>query len=349
MLIILVYVVVITVIRQLILDKTNRSMPFVLIAGGLLFTLSAFRHIEFGPDTIGYVMKYNALSSISLSQLWLALISGTGKDTFFYIVSKVINLSGASAQVWLAMIALVFCWSVTKFIFDYSEEAYLSYIALLSLGYVFFSLSGLRQTIAIAVLLLSYKYLVERRLYPFLTLVLFASLFHASALIFLIAYPIALVRFGLKHFVVCIVAMVMALYFPNQIRAIIGTVGWTEALRAYALREATLNLSGFIIQLSILLFCAYYRKGVLDADHRNLAFYNLLTIGLVFQSFAVVVAEAFRVSLYFSIFGIVLIPKAINAQKNKWARMLVHTIVTAILLLYFVLSNTFTEFRFYWQ
>jgi hypothetical protein len=343
------YIIVIGIIKLFMPTSSKYNKSFVTFAGSLLFLICALRHVEFGPDPAGYVRSYLDLSYINLSDLWINFISGAGKDPFFYLFSKIISLFGASYQVWLAIIAALFIFSVSKLIYKYSNEAYLSFVALLSLGYLYFSLTGLRQTLALAMVLLSYSYLRERKLIPFVALVLLGTLFHASALIFLIAYPFANMKIGWKQVVGISVALVFAYFFSNQVRALVAIIGWTDTIALYATRETGLTISGFIIQLSIYLFCLYYKNGVLKADIKNLSFYNLLFLGLVFQAFTIVIAEAFRISMYFSIFSIVLIPKAIKAEKERRIRMILYVVVYLALLLYFVSSGVFSDFSFFWQ
>jgi hypothetical protein len=343
------YIVVLGIVKLFIPSSSKYNKSFVIFAGSLLFLICALRNVEFGPDPIGYVRSYMSLSCISLSELWINFITGAGKDPFFYLFSKVISLFGASYQVWLAIIAAIFCISVSKLIYKYSDEVYLSFIALLSLGYLYFSLTGLRQTLALSMVLLSYKYLRERKLFPFIALVLLGSLFHGSGLIFLIAYPLANMKIGWKQVAGISAALVFAYFFSDHVRKIVAVLGWTESITSYATRETALTISGFIIQLCIFLFCLYYKKGVLKADIKNLSLYNLLFLGLVFQAFAIIIAEAFRVSMYFSIFGIILIPKAIKAEQDRGIRMILYVFVYSALLLYFVSSGAFSDFSFFWQ
>ena len=343
------YITLMGCIRLLLLLKSSVKKVFVFIAGFLLFLISAFRSINFGPDAIGYEASYLLLQYRSLSELWNNVLTNTGKDPFFDLFAKLISLTGVNYQIWVAIIAGLFCYSVTKLIRNYSNEPYISFIALISLGYFYFSLTGLRQTIALSFIILSYKYLRERRKFSFILLVLIGSLFHSSAIIFLIAYPLASMKVGWKHIVGVTIALILAYFFRGSVITLLSFFIKSGNYENYLSREVTLTISGFIIQFAIYLFCIFFKEDILKSDNSNLSLYNLLFLGIVFQVFAAVIAEFFRVSMYFSIFGIILIPKAIASIKDKNILAITYLLVFLALVLYIFWTGSFNDFRFYFQ
>ena len=347
MLVFSVYLLILAFIRLVIPQKWNSIL--VIVAGTFLFIISALRSIDFASDTTGYVNKYLSLSYVDFSILLDDLFNGVGKDPFFYLFSKVISIAGFSYQVWLAVIASIFCFSISKLIYRYSNEPFISFVALISLGYFYFSLTGLRQTMALGCIILSYKYLKERNIIPFVLLVLLGSLFHSSALIFLISYPVANIKIGWKQLLGIGAAFIVSLFYSNQIREIIRVVGWTDSLVAYADQKTSLSISGFIIQLSIFLFCLKYKKELLKKDKNNQSLYNLLFLGLIFQAFSTVIAEFFRISMYFSIFSIILIPMSIGVIKDKQIMIIVYLSVFVMLVAYIYWTGSFSGYKFYWQ
>jgi len=349
MLIFEVYIALLGTLKLALRNIKNNNQYLTLIAGLLLFIISSLRHYGFAPDPANYMNQYYSLYNIDLSELWFFFINNEGQDPFFYLISKIVILLGADHQVWFAVIAATFCFSVSKVIYKYSDEAFLSFLILASLSYIFFSLTGLRQTVALSMVLLSYPYLRERKFFPFVIVVVFGSLFHASAIIFLIAYPLANIKIGWHYVAILSIAFFIVNFSSETIRLTIEMWGWTETYIAYADREIALTYSGFIIQLLIFTFCLFYSKGVLKADKKNITLYNLLYLGLLFQLNTFVIAEFFRISMYFSIFSIILVPKAIHVEKNSNFKWAVNFAVYGALLAYFVRSGTFSEYFFYWQ
>ena len=343
------YISLMAFIRLILPSNTIQKKFYVLLASLLLFLLSSLRNINFASDTIGYVARYLTLSHTSIAVLLLNTIKGIGKDPFFYLFAKMINLAGANFQVWLALIAGIFIYTISKLIVKYSNEPFISIVAFISLGYFYFSLTGLRQTIALSMILISYKYLRDKQLIPFIMLVIFGSLFHTTAIVFIISYPLSNMKVGWKQGVGILIALILSYFLKDKVLLLLNHLIMGDRYKNYLNQGTSLTMSGFIIQLAIYIFCLCFKKDILKADAKNLSLYNLMFLGLIFQAFSTVIAEFFRVSMYFSIFSIVLIPKAILSVKNKNIRVIVYLLVLIALVAYIFWTDDFNGFGFFWQ
>jgi len=74
----------------------------------------------------------------------------------------------------------------------------------------------------------------------------------------------------------------------------------------------------------------------------------LLGIALVFQSMSTILAEMFRISMYFSVFYIILFPRAIKTVRNKTIRVIVETgfCVVFLVYLFFISSTYLPDYKF---
>lgn len=349
MLIFTSYILFIGLLRFSIISNKKLYDVFTIISGFLLFLICALRTIDFAPDVVGYVNKYISLSNVNLSTLLSNFINNVGKDPFFYLFAKTISLMGFNYQAWLAIIALFFCWAITKLIKSYSPEPFISFLSLISLGFLYFSLTGLRQTMALSMIIFSYKYLKENKFIPFFILVILGSFFHTSAIIFLIIYPIKNMKINYKHFIIPLVALFIAYFFKDFVLKLLEFLNLIDGYSGYLTNNSSLNLSGFIIQFFIFLFCYVYKKNILNQDEKDNVLYNLVFLGLFFQAFSLVIAEFFRVSMYFSVFSIILIPKAIMSEHNMNMKNIVYLFVLLSLTLYFLWTSSFSGFKFFWQ
>jgi len=337
--------ILILISLRLILWK-NRDI-FIFIACFGLFLIASFRSPYFGSDTIHYVYKYFSFQYIDFSVFWVNIFNSSIKDPTFYLLGKVISMIGINAQGWLSILSFLFISNVYRLICKYSGEPLLSFVALISLGYFYFTLTGLRQGLAISIILFSFEYLKNRRLILFFVSVSLAALFHSSALIFLIAYPLVCIEARYEYLVGALLAFIVSFFMGDAIRFIVGTIGWTKYLSAYSVSTYSLSYAGFIIQFLVLTFCLIYRKQLSYKNDENIILYNLLFIGLVFQAFSSVIAEFFRLSMYFSIFSILLIPNAILAEENKKLRVIQYLAIFTALVSYVFWSNQFSGFSFF--
>jgi hypothetical protein len=337
-------------LMKLVLSPRGENLKlFTILSGLLLFLIGALRNIRYLYDTLGYAKKFLELPLRPLYELWLNSLRYIGKDPFFYFIAKLISLLRIDYQGWIAILFALFCFTVFLIIYKYSDEIFLSIFAFISLGYFSFGLTGLRQTVAISFTVLSYKYLRERRLAPFIALVLVATLFHSSALIFIIAYPLSKIKIGWKQIAGIGGAIIMTYFFSDFFRFLIARLGWTDSLTVYAQSDRSLSLFGLFIQMITFLFCLYYKKNVVEKDEDNTSLYNLLFLGVVFQAFAVVVAEMFRISMYFSIFAIILIPKAVFSEKDRQVKPFIYFGVFLVLAVMFMYSKRGVGYTFFWQ
>lgn len=66
-----------------------------------------------------------------------------------------------------------------------------------------------------------------------------------------------------------------------------------------------------------MLFCIFYYKENIREESKDISLYNLMFMGLVFQTFTPIIGEFFRISMYFSILNIALIPNTLIMEKIR--------------------------------
>lgn len=88
----------------------------------------------------------------------------------------------------LFLIACLIYIPVFKFIYDYSENPFMSTMIYLAFGFFGYSLGIFRQMIAISICLMGFKYVLERKLYYYIIFILLAMTFHTTAIIMLPMY-----------------------------------------------------------------------------------------------------------------------------------------------------------------
>ena len=249
----------------------------------------------------------------------------------------------------MEIIAIFFAISVSCYIYYYSDNITISTIVLFAF-YFSFTITGLRQTVALSFLLFSYRYIDERRIIKFGLMVSLAALFHSTAILFAPAYFIGKLRVGKKQLIFIGVSVLAVILFSNYIRQLISLIAWNEAMRNYASSEISLTWSGFLIHFAITIFCWYFynrSKTQENANNQSIAeqymktFINCMVFGLVGYSFSTIVAESFRIGMYYSISEIVIIPAALSHIKLKRNQKVLTCIIMIALLLYCITGNRF--------
>lgn len=87
-------------------------------------------------------------------------------------------------------------------IYRYNEKPWLSVSAYLCLTFFYTSLSFIRQSLAVSVLILAYGFMKKRKIVPVLIFGVIAALFHYTAAIFIPLYLLSLLKVTKKSLIV---------------------------------------------------------------------------------------------------------------------------------------------------
>lgn len=333
---------------------TNRPV-FLVILILVLLAFSGLRADTVGSDTARYFQRFNMLLEYDFDQA--REIASIQKEPMFYMVSWGFGKVIPSPYAWFAFVSLVYLIGVAMVCYWESPDYAFSMIYMYCMGLFFFTMTGMRQALAMGVIMLSYAFAVKRKPLLFLLLVVAASYFHRTSIVFLIIYPIANLKAGWWRLLASLVVFIIILVFKDWIG------GWMlrnlpdtlvdSSITDYANRNTGATASGFLIQTIMFVFCLRYRTQVVeDVPHRE-ALYNLASVGLVFQAGSISIAEFFRVSMYFNWSFMVLIPICLQYEgEDKSYDFLRITVLTALIAYFFystLYSCGITPYRFLWE
>ncbi len=329
--------------------KIHDDKKYVFLCMFVLFLVAALRHESVGGDIVNYITSYEQYAKYSLKEILELYITDDFKDPTYYLTGWLFSRIFHNPQWWLAFVAFAFCGTLGRLIYKESKVPALSIIALMALGFYSFSMTGLRQTLAIVLVVFSYEPLKERKLILFVLLVFAASLYHQTALIFLMAYPIVNVEIGKYHLIAAAVVFIIFFAFQSQLLEFMNTFLQEERYEGYTSGDASqLTISGFIIQAAIFVYAIFYYKTAVKDNKEILVLYNLSFIGLMFQLYSSFIAEMFRISMYFSVFNVLLIPNVSVCEKRHSVRTGVQLLLFLALLIN-LFKNGASYYKFFWE
>ncbi len=327
-----------------------------------LFVIASLRSPFTGNDTLGYYSIYKdiVINNYSIKYYLSEMITGIIKNMYqdfmmWNLTSKICSYVIKSPQVWLSINAGCFLFTIHFFIKKYSDNAILSWVYF-SFIYIFtFCLQGLRQTMAMNCIILSFMSLDRKEKYPirYLFWIALAYLFHQSSIIFLISYPLTFIKKVPKYSILIILIICLCVYLSNIFNIFIPLINATR-FGVYLAEEEGLSLSGWIV---LYLFYIYnyccrliYRNNDNDkkTEEIHCLWLNLTAIGVILQSFVCIVAEFFRLAHYFCIFNLLLLPKSCSLIKDHRKRRMHEFIILCLMTIYFFISGGFHYF-FFWQ
>ena len=319
---------------------------YISIVTIMLILVSGLRNMYVGPDdTFNYYIEFRSVGLMSFRDIFESL-----KDPVFSIMTKLLKLIiGDNFQLYLIICSSVLLIPLGRFVSRESENPMLSYLMFISLGFFYFSMVCVRQSMAIGILLLSYESLKNKNLKRFILYVLLASAFHITALVFLIVYPLSYLKYSFTVMILYITAIVVAITMGQQILGMYDLSIIDERFAAYQVGESrVLSAAGFI---QLVLFAAVFALGFKslkrkDPEETNLHC-HLLSLAMIFQGMVFVIAEFFRVAWYYKVFVLILIPMILSVVGKQ--RRIYTAVFSLLFIVYFFLSVGSYDYAFFWQ
>ncbi|EOU1983770.1 EpsG family protein, partial [Clostridium perfringens] len=175
------------VIYQNLKDGRLKIVGVISYAISFLITwfISAIR-FGIGTDYFMYKDIYEyAIHGATTSEI----ISWYDVEPGWAFLNRILGMLSKDTQVIFIVTSFIFIFCIYKAISDFKDDISvgMSIFIFLAIAYIP-SFNVVRQYLAIGILMLSFKYIKDKKLIKFLTIVILASFFHYTALIFLPMY-----------------------------------------------------------------------------------------------------------------------------------------------------------------
>ena len=280
---------------------------------------SGFRSWWYG-DLVKYYTRYLNESSLSLRELYkangLRNIGLTMANKFAYSLFGIYGY-----DVLLFLIALFSAYTLGKLIDKYSSSAYWSYLMYLSMGFYAFTLSGLKQTIAMSFCCLAMMALLQDNIKKFLVLVGLGALFHAPALIFVIAYPFSRKKFD-KWYIIFVTSLLANMYlYRNQLVYFFEDAYRSETAADAMLAREVSGVGGRFIGMMLIMMLAMMLRPLTLKDRIYTKVFNVMVLAAAFQMMSVFNNTYTRLADYFYQFVVLFVPMFMQpiTSKKEWA------------------------------
>ena len=296
-----------------------------------LSLVGALRGEGIGADYDNYKLYFQyfaerawfAVETIERGYVWLNKLVALSTDEYQWLLA---------ACGFLSMIGVIY------FIKRYSIYPILSIWLYISLGSYQSTFTRLRQAIAISIILIGYRYIIEKKIWKYILCVICAFLFHYSAICTILLYPFysLISRYKGINLAFTICVCLCGLYLVNLIKPLLIYTGYFYYADADSGEGVGLLLIYSIIYLYILLTSNY-------KSNKNIYMDILLcfsSFAVIFQSFAPSINILNRASEYFSIPMFLLLPNTLGLIKNKTMAISILLIVSMIFYICIMSNNS---------
>lgn len=303
-----------------------------------LFLLLSLRDYV-GTDYSAYVSAYQ---SIGLDNLYEGERSWLMQSPSFFLLCKILYSVSDDYICMFAVIGMITLSCFYKAICNISVNWTLSLYLFLCFCLYYQAFNQIRQMTAIAIIAVSYRYLLSDDLKRFLMTVIVASSFHLSALIFLIIWPIRKIEINFKHLAIYFFAGALLFLFFTRIQNALSFLGYVQTYAADQSFSASFELStilNFAVRLLLFTFCLLFYRATVKRSSYTAIYYNVAAVCTILQIGAIMFNIFGRLTTYFYIVYIFLIPevlKTISKPFDKYGTALLYSGAIIIFAVYFV-------------
>lgn len=323
-------------------DKQALSLLFLFF-----YVLFAFKSYRVGADSWSYFSLYEQISQLGFTQLSRFYVRF---ERGFVYYNKLLSLLFPHPQFLFIISGVIILGVYYNLIKKYSKMLLLSTFLFFTLRIFDFSMSGIRQALAIAILVFSYSFVRKNKTIPFVFLVIVATLFHRSAIVFLLAWFVNKVEISKKILVVWIFGIIFSIISASIVVSFLLSRGILHAFYADSryfeggvLAAPLLLIISLLIVVFSLVSKSYMEpnreNGVDIFDNKNMLILQM--IACVMLGFNLYFSILNRVALNFNTFSIILVSNSLRSMRNTKYYALLYTAVIVLFALYFIVILIF--------
>lgn len=271
--------------------KEYRDQLALFVTCVAVFILLALRNKTTGVDLEAYYNMYETMKDYSFVDVlkdfrFLRKGSLIGVEWGYTLFTWIFASSGMGFQMLLAVQSAFCVFSIYHFVSSHSEKPSLSIVIVIAFGLIDYTYCILRQAISLGILLFSVDF-VEKKKYPLcVLLVLVATLFHQTALSFIVALPLSLLPISWWTAIIftALSASILPL-FPVLNKLVVRVMKGFYHSTGYLSSGFEFSEMVFILLLVALFMTFFYtKKEEVSTKDRFIYWTTMLTIPLEFLS-----------------------------------------------------------------
>ena len=339
-----IYVLIIMVILFSIPLKVDRNnalkKKWIIVIFGTLTIISALRSYSVGVDSIQYKEAFDKIVKLDFSQS-----NSLRYEIGFFSFVKTLSLLNDSPQILFIVSSFIIIPSVGIFIYKYSKNVAFSSLLYILFNIFFFHMTGMRQSLALVLLLFAYDNLVKNNYPRFIILVVIASFFHSSAILFLPGLFIKRIKYGKNSYIITILLSILFFAFFKtiflNITYLIGKYGGYIDSEDFGVSNYYGAFFQFLLTFIVYTFCHFRylnQESRNDSDRISLI---LLGIDVICQIMAMKMNIIGRMNQYFWIYSIILVPNLVKGEKRSKDRLLLYFGIILMSSVYWIIIAVF--------
>ena len=328
----------------------------LIYAGILLILQSGLRNFAVGADTYGYYESFLDTTSKTWEELIYIFQNAYGdeytKDPGFLIFEKAFSCIFPDFRCFLILIISMFIHALFRLVyrFEVSMKGILISVALyLSLFYSFFSITGIRQTIATAIALYCVPYALDRKKIKFFLTIGIAATIHKSVLLFIPFYFFPLIKNNKLTIRLAFATFVPMWIFGQTIGKTIIAGSIFDTYETYLEGNVETNGAlGFAVLILLTgLLCLKFIKVTEELDKWRPLLHSV-AFALFYTPMTSIGPSQMRIIQYYSIFLVILMPALLKSLKISWKSSMNIEMYAFLFFSIFAITRG-SSYGFFWE
>ena len=337
-------------------NKAIKNVRFakVFCMGLALFVFAALRDSSVGIDVPGYcklfyeTKRYDVIDIFSWKE---------GRDPVFTVFVKALSYIYSGHQILLVAVGAIVAFSFSFFVYHQRGNVLMHYILFITFRMFAFTLTGLRQAMALSICWIALVMLQKDRKILFLLLVSIGTMFHLSAIAF---FSVLLLKYIKKIDIFTCILIIIAFFdllsghsLVTQMTKLLG-----ERFLSYVdqneLVEYSMGGTFYIYMLffTFLIWGFCIRKVDLVKDENILLLFKVAVIAMILSIMCQNIPSMFRMSYYFMIPFYSLISPTINKVFVKKDALLINGLCVVLLCAQYLILTPgagINNYKFFWS
>lgn len=288
-------------------DQAQKNKFFLIAFFGACTLVMGFRNYTVGVDSYSYAVIYYNTAEKSLMDIILNSQSSR-METGYAVLMKLCSIIVEDYFFFQFVVSAIYCSCMAKFIYDNSEDVFLSTFLFLGIGLYLQAFGVTRQCLAVAIVINLWTCLKRKKKFWGLVLLLIAMSIHTSAIIFALAFFVF--KFRNNRNVMRLLPLAFLIIAANYENVIPMFIEQYEKYNIYSINKSEIvGVGGSTIMwfvLGVLSSYFLYIKKIKYMDCSDEIVLSLLYV--IGQFVGLYFSYADRIGLYFMPFVILMLP-----------------------------------------
>lgn len=311
-------------------DSKNYNTLFIVFALISLIVVSGFRY-KVGTDYAQYAEIYTVFAPDA--------VIAESEDPGFMALCKYLNTISPDPQLMFLVTSVIINTCVVLGLKRYSNKFELSMFLYITTFCYYSTMNGVRQWIAASISFIAYKYLQEKDFKKYASIILLASMIHASAVVMIPIYFIVNRKTFSKENLIIIIIFILATLFYDKFSTIFfGAIGDSKYAH-YEQNAGTgvnpIRVAVYILPLLLVIF--NYKKINPYEDRKLDTIINLCIISALIWMLSMNNMFLARLTFYFDLYFTLLIPELTSIGRIQTKRFMYFSIACAYFLFSYIL------------